>query len=704
MVMCKMKYMMNRIIKISSLALAGVLAVSACRQEFQFEFSQDGPEMTVTCSEAAYMGGKIAFSVDLAEKTYPMSQLTVQLFTDLDVEGAKPTPLEEYVVRTKENGTYDGSIPVPYLQNVRNGNMAMIFSAVDTHLGYIRDTVYVNVARPEYEYLTLKTEDGTEHRMERKAVTSEDRQFADGYWYSCTGSFPADCNAIIVAPEYNEVPEITFGWAGTGIAAGEDDYIKFSNGVAGEYEITFNSCSFAGSPFVVLNVNGIEAETAASDKYAAVVELEQGGEIVVEGWKPGFADWTIDPDFLELTDDAGKFKFLAVDGIYKLTIETANKFIRVEAMKNNTELATLNEDGTGAVWLIGDAGFGKPTMAQGASWNPENGGLCLAQVSPKVYQITLVAGVQLNCDKVNFKLFHQKTWGGEFGSASISTDSDTFYINSEDSDNGNIFLVEGKKLTMGDIWRFTVDLTGYDGKSGGVLKCEVVGKQEIETQTITFAGTELEMTASDQYQGVVTLEKGQAITVTGISDVDSWYIDPDYLSIGASGLVWNVTSGTYKVYANTATKSTRFTRLAADGSDATLADGALWMMGWGIAHPAITENQQIGFTPGSAYCMAEVKPDVFQFTGIAAKKSDNAKNGERFNCAELSCKYFHQNGWGAEKGQLGTVVITDEARNLIFDNGNIELVSGVTLEEGATYVLTIDLSVEGTETIDFRKK
>lgn len=57
-----------------------------------------------------------------------------------------------------------------------------------------------------------------------------------------------------------------------------------------------------------------------------------------------------------MTDPAGGFKFLAVDGLYKLTVETKNEFIRVEAMKDKSNLATLNSDGTGAVWLIGISG------------------------------------------------------------------------------------------------------------------------------------------------------------------------------------------------------------------------------------------------------------------------------------------------------------------------------------------------------------
>ncbi|MEE0236409.1 MAG: DUF5121 domain-containing protein [Bacteroidales bacterium] len=692
---------MNKFIKIAVLIGSGVMAFASCQREFQFEFAENGPEMNVDCENQAYLGGSIEFSVNVSDKEYPLSVLKAHLFTDLDVEGGKPEPVASFEVRTKEEGTYEGSLAVPYSINVSDGNMPVVFTSVNTHLGYTYDTVYVAVSRPKYEYLTLKTDDGAEYRMEKKEVTSEEPLASDNYWYGYTGNFPAECKAVIVAPEYQDVPELTFGWSGTGIEVGAEDYITFSNGIAGEYEITFNTYDLSAGPFITLEINGVETEMVATDKYAAVVNLTQGSDIQITGFAPGFEGWTIDPDYLEMTDPAGTFRFLAVDGLYKLIVETKNEFIRVEAMKDMTNLATLNSDGTGAVWLIGSDKVGKPTMAQGASWSPEAGGLCLAQVAPKVHQITLVAGVQLSCDDVNFKFFHQKTWGGEFGSSSLTSDSDTFYVNAGSSDNGNVFLHDGKTLEMGSIWRFTVDLTAYDGTTGGVLRVECIGKQEIEAENLTFAGVEMEMLSADLYGAAVALEKGQTIAVSGIDSPASWYMDPDYFAMDASGLKFNASTGNYYIKANTSLKYVVVNRLNADGEDATLAEGALWLMGWGTAHP--TMASQFGWTPGAAYCMAEVNPGVYQMTGIAVEESDSETIGGRFRYDYLSFKYFHQNGWGGEKGQ-GTVVLTDEASKWIKDAGNLELADGVQLEKGATYVLTIDLSVSGTETVDFVKK
>ena len=63
--------------------------------------------------------------------------------------------------------------------------------------------------------------------MEKKEVTSEEPLASDNYWYGYTGNFPAECKAVIVAPEYQDVPDLTFGWSGTGIEVGAEVYITF---------------------------------------------------------------------------------------------------------------------------------------------------------------------------------------------------------------------------------------------------------------------------------------------------------------------------------------------------------------------------------------------------------------------------------------------------------------------------------------------
>ena len=136
-------------------------------------------------------------------------------------------------------------------------------------------------------------------------------------------------------------------------------------------------------------------------------------------------------------------------------------------------------------------------------------------------------------------------------------------------------------------------------------------------------------------------------------------------------------------------------RVNADGSEMTLqadGSGALWLMGWGVGSPSL--DNQFGWNPGQAYCMAEVAPKVYQFTGKAGPEHGSVY-GDRLRFDYLSFKFFHQDGWGGEY-PTSDLTFTDEAKALIKDAGNFELADGVQLEEGATYVITVDITA-GTD-------
>ena len=641
---------MRQSVKVSIAVLAGILTLSSCKKEFEYVFADHGPDVVVnSCSERAYMGSVIEFSVAISDPEFALSTLKAELYFDA-------VAVNDVTIRTKEQGTYEGEIAVPLLAGIPDGTATLVFTGTNVGQGQtVLDPVEVSVTRPDFEYLTLRTEEGQEYRMDR----------IEKYVYSVTELFPVNVNAIIEAPAIAEGEDpVSFGWNGTEIDAESDGMIPFSNGVAGEYEVTFNTFSFEGSPFVTLTINDEETTMIDTDTYEAVLDLVQGQTVTVDGYVPGFEDWTIDPDWFETVSD-GEYRFLAVDGKYKIIIELDNKFFRVEAMKSDTELATLNADGTGAVWLIGDANVGKPTMEQGASWSPELGGLCLAQIEPKKYQITLTAGINILTDAVDFKFFHQKTWGGEFGGGTITSQSPLFISGESD---GNIHIAEGQTLELGAVYRFVLDLTAatYDASaskmSGAILTVEKVGEAEIPQQEITVNGTLLEMQSPGVYRGNVDLEQNGAITFSGIGNLNEWYVDPDYLRLEGTSLVFNAVSGKYEVTLNTNDGYATFLRLNDSGAYASFSEGGLYLMGYGVGHPSVGE--EIGWTTEIAYSMAQVRPGVYQFTGRAMPEKDLTVGG-RFRMDYLSIKYFGQRGWGSEKGsingQSNTVQYTESA-------------------------------------------
>ena len=137
----------------------------------------------------------------------------------------------------------------------------------------------------------------------------------------------------------------------------------------------------------------------------------------------------------------------------------------------------LADDGSGALWIIGSDGIAKPNYSfiKGQSWwTDTDHALCMSQISPKVYQVTLTIGKQLDPANVNFKFFGQAGWGTEFkgtsGDHHISTSSALFVVGdgkehdvsgtSVKLDDGNIYLVSPNKVKAGETYVFTVNLTG----------------------------------------------------------------------------------------------------------------------------------------------------------------------------------------------------------------------------------------------------
>ena len=204
----------------------------------------------------------------------------------------------------------------------------------------------------------------------------------------------------------------------------------------------------------------------------------------------------------------------------------------------------------------------------------------------------------------------------------------------------------------------------------------------------------------------VNIKKGDKIEVEGAGDFSQWYVDPDHFRKEADGVYFNAVDGYYNFEMNTANKFVTVRRADAEGKTATYADeGAIILMGWGVAHPVMTS--QIGWDGGLYLTLAEVEDGVYQFSGKAVEETDGTTLGGAWRYDYLSFKFFGQAAWGAEYDK---VTLTDEAKKYLQAAGNVELAAGVQLELGAEYVMTVtectplDANNKFNCTIDFRKK
>ena len=220
------------------------------------------------------------------------------------------------------------------------------------------------------------------------------------------------------------------------------------------------------------------------------------------------------------------------------------------------------------------------------------------------------------------------------------------------------------------------------------------GEQQFEERPIYLNGQKMTTSDNALYSTVIELTQDSKLTFKDFSDLDALYCDPDYFNFDEDefAITFLPVSGHYNVVLDKMNSTLSATRVNADGSDMTLqanGTGALWLMGWGVGSPS--QSAQFGWNPGKAYCMAEVAPGVFQFTGTAGPESGSV-DGDRFRYDYMSFKFFGQNGWGTEFG-AGSLTVTGDVK--FKDSGNFEL-NDMNLEQGATYRLTVDFT-KGTD-------
>lgn len=667
---------MNNIFKIAALAFAGVFAVASCQEAPVLKLTDVGPEMTVnSCTESTYMGADIKFSIDVNDKDFALSTLKAHLYY-----GA--TKVNDITIRTKENGTYEGSIQAPLMKDISNGMAELVFTSQNVGMGLTYDTVYVALKRPDFPTLRLVTEEGTEYKL----VKGDDEEDENGniivnYNYSIKDNFPEKVKAHIVTPVINDEEEvISIGWDGSALSAGNVNPVPFTVGMAGEFTISVNLLTLEASPL-------------GTGSIVSTVALKQG-QVMDFGSVVDLNNWTIDYDYFIVNEDFTEVKFRAVDGTYRLSYDVEKMWIKVEPVDGDGNLLTLAEDGSGVPWVIG-SNFGKPVIGPG--WNTEDGAYPMAQVSDKVYQFTLTAPGQVAVSGADFKFFHQKGWGGEFlkdDYAQISLDP-AFTM----TDSGNI---QGAELEGGKSYKITLDLT--EG-----VKAAKVSYEEVEVPVnmldIQVNGVAA-MKLSNTVYKVMAVEVAQnsIISFSGISNPLDWYVDPDHFELTGEGLKFKAVSGYYSFELNLAGQFVTVRRVKEDGKAATFKDeGAITFMGWGVAHPVMTS--QIGWEGGLYLTLAEVEEGVYQFSGLAVEESDAETYGGCWRYDYLSFKFFGQAGWGDE---YGTVTLTPEAQKFLAVPGNIELAEGATLELGATYVMTVTAGplVDGKfdVTVDFVQK
>ena len=657
--------MKTKIYRIGGLILSALFMLTSCIDEDYKNIVQQGdPLIGVNALGDAQMGETVNFTVNCTDKTGErLSTLKAELlFTDEAVDAT--------TIRTKEPGDYSVSLDVPYLQYIPNGEAKVRLTLQNVTTSTTIVEVPLTVERPHFSDLQFITADSTVYQMTE----------GDDYLYTVTVS---TAESAFKGYFMTRDGKYSFGSNGSEIELGQRGNIDFVTNNTGDVLVSFNTCDYTFGPneeITIQPLNFTEAENVITR------QMQQGREYTIGGIVAD--DWYIDPDFFELNDD-GNYVFRAIDGTYTLTAYGNYKFVQVYS-GTASEPATLQADGTGAIWVIGGNGINKPflsTKNNNGWWTGTEWDQATAQIKEKVYQITLTVGKQLSATDVNFKFFGQPNWGIEFkgdgSDYSLVCNSDVFGVGDGNGhDNGNIYLKEGATLNEGETYIFTIDLTGGTKNAPLTVK---KGAGE---------GAQL-VTLADKEPQAMSIKKGATLQFDGVVGND-WYVDPDFLKDNGDGTyTFLCISGQYAIKAYTDYQYVQVYPVNDEGKPATMqADGtgSIWVIGSDCVNKPFlssANNKSWWTDPDWDQCMAPIAKGVYRITLTV---------GQQLAATGVNFKFFGQPTWGIEfNGQGGDYHLDSDNDWFLInaadsDNGNIFLKDGVTLTEGDTFVFTIDLT------------
>ena len=438
---------MRKVINYSALLVLFALLFSCKEDELIVPYGEGDPTIELKQSpKTALFGDSLQFTVNVADQSIDLSTLKVELlFSEQKVS--------EIQIRTKENGEYSGKLFVPFHKNIPNGTATLRYTLENVQRVKEVHEEQIALSRPDFPYLTLVA-GTTKYRMERVAANQ----------YELTQELPMKVSGYIEAPKVGNFGNIIqFGYENSAVVQGINTAIPFSNTSAGVYTIAFNTLTYEASPFLIgYSINGESMKMVNENQYAVDLNVTQGQELEIEGIE-GFNAWWLDKDFIR--EEGGKYYVNAMTGKYRFTADFDKEYMKIEPMSGN-DLAHLNADGTGAIWIIGE-GIGKPSVAANEVGWDTGKAISLAPMGNKKYQVTVVAGQTIKTDNINFKFFHQKNWGGEFKHTDITTNSDVVFVGdgSNGRDSGNLGLSAGKTLEAGATYVFVVDLSEGNNKA-----------------------------------------------------------------------------------------------------------------------------------------------------------------------------------------------------------------------------------------------
>lgn len=435
------------------MALALLPFFAACSDDDK-QYGAGNPQLTLLSQiTTANLGDSITYKVNCKDLGgTPLSTLKLDLYYGTQKVSSK-------TVRTKTDGDYQGKLLVPYYKGIPNGKAQLKLTLQNISFTKVEQTVDVNVTRPTWSTIRFVDADKKVYTMTPSA--------SDPYLFTASvpfnrftmkGHFEADAFGA-------NGNALTWGSKDSGVDTGSTENVTLSTATKGNINVTFNVKTYAFGPNEELPITPI---TFTKDKETVTLDLVQGKLYNFEGNADMAGDdWWQDPDFFT-REDVGVYRFTAMSGKYSVYSMFTAKACKVWPAAADGTPAKLDNNGNGAVYIIGGGCINKPLFSSYGDWQADaNQTAPLAPIAPKKFQATVVVGKQLKAgdgddpqNGIDFKFFTATGWGGEFGKSGAAKYlvSDNPYFTVKPGD-GNLALKPGVKLVEGETYVFTIDCT-----------------------------------------------------------------------------------------------------------------------------------------------------------------------------------------------------------------------------------------------------
>ncbi len=294
---------------------------------------------------------------------------------------------------------------------------------------------------------------------------------------------------------------------------------------------------------------------------------------------------------------------------------------------------------------------------------------------------------------------YDMTEDGDFQyKAIIDTQKNSFKGHFATKDGKFVFGSNGESIALGE----TADFNFTTIETGNVT-VTFDGKDFIAGPTEKLPVTPIDLANSDAGKTWVgEIKQGATCTLSadGKDLSDEWFYDTDWFTKNEDGtFTFKALTGKYTIQADFEHKGLRI--WAMDGNDpmklAADGTGAIWIIGNEKVNKPTWESINKSWNTGTAtdVCLAPIGDKKHQVTLTV---------GKQLAATDVNFKFFGQADWGIEfKGTEANYHIScdsevfgigtgKDASGNGHDDGNIFLKDGVTLNDGDTYVFTIDLS------------